>query len=1216
MSQVVPSTLDCANDLNGARHLMTLIESVPPRLTRLEMQGFKSFANRTVFVFEAGITAVIGPNGSGKSNISDGVRWVLGETSHNLLRSKKTEDVIFAGGNGKAPAGLAEVAVTFDNSSGWLPIEFSEVTVARRAFRSGENQYLINGRRVRLKDVQHLTSSLGQSYTVVGQGLVDTALSQRAEERRGLFEHAADLTGLQMKVAEAERNLGDAEANAERITDILSEVEPRLRTLERAATQAREWQGVRDRLRDLEERYFKATLTSILADLNVAEQCASKEQAGVESLRNRVESLSAALRDARNERDQSVALLDHHRLSMTSVVDQIRRIRHEQDLARERLSALRKRLEDLSETQSGIDVQAASVQEELEKLTVEVATIVRELNATGRNRSELERQVERSRDAHAARKRQAAHLASAAQTLERELNDVHRAWAVLEQRQSTATIEQERSDDQRSERLVRIDKLEAELAQLDAEDTVIEQQLTHVSDSIANQVERLTAAASAERKAATTVANFGSQLNETRARFEALKRIHESGAGLFAGVKVVLEAGRTGILEGIHGTLVELIAVPKRYETAIEVALGSHLQDVVVAGWSDAEAAIELLKRGKAGRATFQPVDSVQQPRMPNLDERVASQYGVFGTAASLIEIDPAFERIVQSLLGRVVIAEDLDVARKILPDIPSGWSVVTLTGEAVLSGGSVSGGSSVRESGVLERERTYRDLPGRISMLQAELDSAETDRDTLAGVLAQLDEERREHDAARASLVSARRERSAQRARIETWLSDQREDHRRAEERAAQFKELGAAASVELEKSRRESVRLEAELRQARIAGEDIDQKVRMDLEHLEGLERQLAVESHRQAGLEERHRGENRRRQGLLAQERVLRDERSTRSERVSVIQGEVEAVDRQVDRLEAELSGLLADRTRIESEIDPVQSRVAAVSSDCQRHEASLEESRQALMEAERRKGAADLSVERHRGDLMTIRQRIVDDLDLDDPEQLLEIEFNDLDDASEAEREISRLKERLKRVGYIGEEAVQEFERESERHRFLREQLDDVEGASASLRELLDGLRSTMRRRFEETFERVSTEFSNAFTMLFVGGTARLVMVASENGSGAGVDIVAQPPGKRLQTLALLSGGERALTAAALLFAILKVNPTPFVLLDEVDAALDEANVVRFREQLQELAKETQAVIITHNRGTIEVADCLYGVSMRDDGVSTVLSLRMAEDKAAV
>jgi chromosome segregation protein len=677
----------------------------------------------------------------------------------------------------------------------------------------------------------------------------------------------------------------------------------------------------------------------------------------------------------------------------------------------------------------------------------------------------------------------------------------------------------------------------------------------------------------------------------------------------------VLEASRRGTLRGIRGTLSELITAPKRFDTAIEVAMGSHLQDIVVDRWHDAEQAIDLLKRSKSGRATFQPLDSIKEPRLQSPGDGIAERAGVHGVAAKLVEATSGVERVVGGLLGRTLVVEDLDTARAVLPRLAGGWSAVTVAGEIVRWGGSVSGGSAVRESGVLGRERELRELPDQIVDLERERVAATERLAELAGAPQRLAEERRELDAASAAIVATRRERTSQLARLRSWLEELECEQRAARDRSDHLQQAEEASHEELAALRRESMEREQELEQARAAREQLIERGAADAAHLAELEAQLAQESQRFAGLEERVRSESRRKTGLLAHQKALAEERSLRKERFSGISGEIEGVAQHVERLDQESSSLAAEQQRLQQQIRPAQQTVEASDHDVARREEQLDEARQRLLDAERARGVSELGVERLRGELAALRQRIFDDLEMENPDELLAIDVEVDGDVGEVEREISRLKERLRRVGYIGEEAVEEFERESERHRFLRAQLDDVEGASLALRALLDDLRTTMRQRFDETFERVAEAFTAAFTTLFGGGTARLVVVANENGAGAGVDIVAQPPGKRLQSLALLSGGERSLTAAALLFAILNVNPTPFVLLDEVDAALDEANIVRFREQLQLLAHETQAVIITHNRGTIEVADSLYGVSMRDDGVSTVLSLRMSEAEQA-
>ena len=1193
---------------------MTDLQPAPPRLTRLEMQGFKSFATRTVFVFDAGLTAIIGPNGSGKSNISDGLRWVLGEQSHSLLRSKKTEDVIFAGGHGRAPAGLAEVAVTFDNSTGWLPIDFAEVTITRRAYRSGENQFLINGRRVRLKDIHHLTASLGQSYTVVGQGLVDAALSQRAEERRGLFEHAADLTGLRMKTAEAERNLNEAEANTARMLDLLAELEPRLRTLERAAKQAREWQNVHDRLQYLQKGHFRILLAGALATLQEAEAASNTDAASVSAIRSEIDRLSHDLAAARATAEQTRSALEHHAVHLQSVAEQERRVVHERELAAERLAALTRRQEDMADTHHGLDEQSADVARQTAEVEASIAQLDGQLADLRSAIEHLQAAVSRGRDARGARERQAANLATGASDIERRLSDVERRRALLEQQRERDRSDRERAAQASDERADRIAGLTADLDAIAEAERAGVSECERLSQSLTALLAELERSQLAERTVRAELESINHSINETSARLEALERIQASGAGLFAGVQEVLAAAKRGQLAGVRGTIAELIVLPATFDTAIEVALGGHLQDIVVERWRDAEAAIEHLKRAKRGRATFQPIETVKA-RQAVAPASVLGAAGVHGVAADLVSVSDELRPIVSALLGRTLIVDDLQVTRRVLADLPMGWNVVTLTGEIARTGGSVTGGAAVRESGMLGRERELRDLPVALDRLAQERGRLEVEREAAQTAVQELTEERRRIESERTSLEATQRERANQRGRLESWLRDLTREHETAGQRTLALTQSAENVHEALLALEREEATLQRDLEQARAAREAVMADLASGGSDLDVAEEELAASRQRYAALEERLRSERQRLTSLQAQRSALTDELRVRAERAAELDGQVLAMTSQRDRLTREAEALTAQRIELERERPPLAEAAKDAERALQDLQQQLDDTRQRLLDAERAHGVRELGVERIRGELTGIRQRITDELDLPDPDRLLDHVVENEEEFADAEREIARLKERLRRVGYIGEEAVEEFERESERHAFLRAQLDDVQGAATALRTLLDDLRETMRQRFDETFQKVSVAFAETFATLFGGGSARLIMVAGENGDGAGIDIVAQPPGKRLQSLALLSGGERALTAAALLFAILQVNPTPFCLLDEVDAALDEANIVRFREQLLALARESQAIIITHNRGTIEVADSIYGVSMREDGVSQVLSLRMSDAIAA-
>ena len=1199
-------------------------EQPAPRLARLDLHGFKSFASRTVFVFEPGITAIVGPNGSGKSNIADAVRWVLGETSHNALRSKRTEDVVFAGGSGRSPAGMAEVTVTFNNEEGWLPSDFTEVAVTRRAFRGGENQYFINGRRVRLKDVAQLTASLGQSYTVVGQGLVDVALSQRADERRGLFEHAADLAGLRLKVAEAERNLNEADANTDRLRDLLTELEPRLKSLERAAKQAQEWQGLRDRQTFLQRGHYRRLTIAAREKLATVERAIAGDVVALGDLQDVLDAAIAARATAKEQHATARDSLANHDSRLDSVREELRRVSHERDLVVERREAVDRRRGDIRDTQTALDDQVSGVELELRRVNAGLLGIVSEVEATGDAVAEL-----RSASLDGGRSRTAleetiAALAVAIRQHERISGDLLQRRSLIEHQRETGDADAKRIALEANERADRIDGLAAELGAFEREDERISASIAELESRLAG----IAAGATTQREAiASTEAALTEaerRLGQAANRLSVLRRVRDEGTGLHGGVRRVMQGVRDGSLDGIRGTVAELFVVDAAYDTAIEVALGGRLQDVVVEHWRDAEAAIAVLKESGAGRATFQPLDTLGRRAAQPIPRELKEMTEVHGIAADLVQCDPEIAVVARALLGRVVVVDDLAAAWRVVGEASSGWSAVTLGGEIVRSGGSVTGGSAVRESGVLGRERDLRELPSEIEVLERHRNETRSHQGVLTAANQELAEERGQIETERARLIAQREAGASQHERLAGWLGElgnqQVADATRiaaaGRDRAQQAGEL---RSVEHERSclaallaegRRQHNAALAELSQVRHAASEGDAA--------------LGVAQQELAALEERLRAEQRRVTSLTVQRDGLTEEMTHRAERAAVLDGERSALAGQLERLDREVTSLDDSLTTAVETRSPLRQAMTVTERTIGDLETRIERSRQELLERERAMNQGRLAVERARSELATIHQRIVDDLGLDDPNDLLDVADGDhrqgetvgewvlSEDVEAVEKEIGRLRDRLRRVGYVGDDVVAEFDRESRHIVHLKTQLQDVMQAALSIRMMLADLNETMRSRFEETFEKVSQAFTEAFTMLFGGGTARLVLTSSEDpGAQGGIDIVAQPPGKRLTTLGLLSGGERALTAVALLFAILRVNPAPFVLLDEVDAALDEVNVVRFRDELRKLASQTQAIVITHNRGTVEIADTLYGVTMGGDGVSQVLSLRLGD-----
>jgi chromosome segregation protein len=1209
-------------------------------LKRLEIQGFKTFATRTVFEFRPGITAVVGPNGSGKSNIADAVRWVLGEQSYAALRSKRTEDLLFSGGGRRAPAGLAEVSLTVDNSDRLLPLPYGEVTITRRATRAGENEYFINRNRVRLRDVQEAVGPLGGSYTIINQGLVDAALTLRPEERRRLFEDAAEISVFESRKHDAERRLRETAANLERSADVLAELEPRLRSLKRQASLARSYRDLTEELRALLLRHYVAQWRA--AQQSLAAAVASEE------------ALAAALQSRRAEQSAATAELR---------------------AAREQLRALRERLGALHAESSALHTRAEAAQRDLAVGNERQAALIRrgEEFERGLNEFDLRRdELERDRAAVAARLAAAeAHLAEqrgAVTALEGELSaresDRRAAQRALDAAQraeleaAAALAERRRRAEQlaaQRERLLREQAAAADTLAA-AERALAERKAAFASaqdqQSAASQSAKAAGAAveqsrgeidalRAERtRADEALAQARRALADTEARLETLTRLQRSYAGAFAGVKAAMQWAEAQKRAGF--TLVSsIIRTPAQIETAVEVALGSRLQNIVVERWADAEDAIEALKRGGQGRATFLPLDTIRggDDRRP-----AANGANVLGVAADLVEYDDHYRAVVWQLLGRTIVVRDLATARQTLRQLTGGWTLVTLAGEQVSSGGAVTGGAQTKETGTLRRERELRELPEQVERQRTAMDQAAQARAALDGRVSAAERALREAEGARqranqeqdqARAAADRARRAADQA--EADLDLQRRRHAQLASAIGDLDEQLAALGTE--QATLEEREAEARARLEQLRAEDQGrQEAERELQQRAAALRAAAASAE----------GEVRAERALLQSSDQglarLADQRAAGERRLADLAVERAALDAELHALQASHAGLLDQIDELRRRISPSEAQQAELElaqSALERQEAELTS---ALLAAESAHSRAAVELQRARDRLDTIWERAAaDDIDIEAAQEQ-EIgdggrELGDGDQESgDREREdnaslsnsleesIQALRARIQRLGVVNPLALEEYEEESQRHAFMTNQIADLRQAENSLRELIVELDSAMQMRFEATFRAVAAEFERSFTRLFGGGQAQLVLTrpgangasngdGNENGhesvEGLGVEILARPPGKRQQTLSLLSGGERTLTASALLFAILKVNPSPFCVLDEVDAALDEANVGRFREALADLSEQTQFLLVTHNRGTIEAADTIYGVSMGEDGASRVLSLRLEE-----
>lgn len=1171
-------------------------------LRKLEITGFKSFATPTTFVFDRGITAIIGPNGSGKSNIAEALRWVLGEQSYSNLRGRRTEDVIFAGSDRRAAAGLAEASLTIDNSDGRLPIAFNEVTITRRASRSGENQYLINGSRVRLKDVQEVTAPLGQSHTIIGQGLVDAVLSQRPEDRRGLFEHAAGITGLRLQATQAERSLAEAEENAQRLHDIHSELAPRVRSLARAAKQAREYATVRSELQQLQRRHYGSLWRDQLARRRQARRAVEVAESALEAANAEQESVARTLADMRAKARDQQREIEEARERLTSIERQTAETRHKIELLSTEDRALEQRLGDIERLQAERGAEERQLRETIASLDEEIEA----LNATIAERTSkhdaLKAENQAAQAERASVERRIRELDQELLRLSREGAEIEGALAGLADRQQQATDERQELE-QRLERHAQLltdteeerDQLTGQIEHgcVDKAQAALDEAIAAADDLQCQLSEQQAVADQIEQK-----------INAQQSRLEILERAHQHGEGLYAGVKTLLKASRRGDLQlpGLIGTVGEVIRTPSEYEVAIEVALGGRLQDVIVQTWSDAERGIQFLRDRDRGRATFLPLETIRDRRSPAVPDNPK----VIGIASELIEIPDNLATVASHVLGGTLIVADLPAARQILKETRS-WTIVTLAGELTRPSGSVTGGSRARTAGILARERERRALPKRIRELEAELSDQKdviaaattelaTQRQTVEGLRRQLQQESERQRVTEREL-ERRQSRvdqlQTEHERLERQQTQAVERHQGLEQQHGELSERRQRASEQ-----RQQIEADRERLANQLAGQPSEPDAR-----LAALATELATMTERQRATQRERSGAARRLQSIAGSHASQASEQqSLKSQRAENAASRTSAAEQLVE-LEAKQADAQA---AIGPLIDAQSDGAEHISAKEQEADAQLER----LRTAEHQHDQAGLDLARVQDEGVFLTERIHNDLEIEDPNALLA----EAGETSEAdEREIRRLRDRLRRMSAVGEDVLTEHEQEAERLAYLEGQLADVEQAATALRKVLGDLHKQMAERFTSTFSGVAAEFEKTFTRLFGGGAARLTLADDEVGA---VDIVARPPGKRFQGLNQLSGGERALTAVSLLVAIQRVNPSPFALLDEVDAALDESNVVRFRDEIRSLTADTQFIIITHNRGTIEGADTLYGITMGADGASRVVSLRLDEAIRAV
>ena len=1191
------------------------------RLKSIELNGFKTFATKTIFEFADEITVIVGPNGSGKSNIADAVRWVLGEQSYKLLRGKKTLDMIFSGSEQRPRAGMAAATIVFDNSEGWLPIDFSEVSITRKAFRDGKNEYLINGQQVLLRDVYELLGQSGlaeRTYTIIGQGLVDAALSLKAEERRSLFEEAAGIGLYRSRKADAERRLEKTHRNLDRVDDILSELKPRLKSLQRQAVRAEQYDQVKADLRMLLQEWYGYHWARVQGDLQKAKQVEETQRQELMKARTAQESLDRKLSENQTRVQSQRSSLNTWHRDLAQQLDQKETISRNRAVVEERIRSLNNQIQDL-ETENIRLSEALSLSEE-------------RMNQTGK-----EAQSDRDRLEEASRKVEEAR--GTLETKQKQLTDLELETSKARDDLDRFSEQQIRLRSRSTDRAEQIKRLNSRLGTVKSQLDQAKEDLKKIDTEYQKTKAEYDKSTAAREKLEQSIlkiqedqrsgekyrqdlqdqlSNLKTENSRLAAELNVIEQADQQLAGYADGAKLLIQGAQSGKIAGTLGTLNNFIDVPEVYEKSIVAALGRNIDAVILENESDTEKALELLLN-ESIKGVLLPLNQLIVLERPSIPSNVS---GFIGIAADLIKTTPKIRPVTDLLLGRVFIMKDKKDVKRVLRDQPLGTKAVTLLGEVFHATGEVVAGFEGQPS-ILSRSRQKKTWQDKIETSFQKISKLEED---IKKVDQELAEHRNREEGLNADLTVAKQAQNKVDVRYKQTSLDNNLAEKQVEWEMARYQSIVddiAAGEEEIK-----VINQELEETQAGIAS---SQEI---LQKTSGLLRGISLD-------DERAQLAHWETQVAVA-ERALHDIEDRLGERESAWKEALALVEKnnqshqdcqnKIKELTSESQSLHNNEKNLQQTIielrrlvDETENRVST-DEDEQRELQRLEaKARQVLNQAERTYAQADINLTRNKEKLENIQERIREDIglveleynkDISGPTPLpLEGYVQKLPVIKEISNDLgSTIREQraqLRRLGAINPEAQAEYREVNDRYNFLTEQLDDLKQAEADLREVITELDVIMEREFRKTFNAVAGEFKEIFTQLFGGGTGQLILSEPDDMTGSGVDIQVRLPGRRTQGLSLLSGGERSLIAAALIFALLKISPTPFCVLDEVDAMLDEANVARYRKLLRQLCSDTQFIVITHNRNTVEVADVIYGIIMAEDSTSQVLSLKLDE-----
>ena len=1174
------------------------------------MQGFKSFPDKTELNFGKGITAVVGPNGSGKSNISDAVRWVLGETSTKSLRGSKMEDVIFGGTSKRKALGFAQVMLTLDNSDGTLKDHGEIVTVTRRYYRSGESEYKIDGESVRRKDIHELFMDTGlgsDGYSMVGQGKIDSIISAKNEDRRELFEEAAGISRFRHKRKDAERRLDQAQENLVRLLDILGELESRVGPLKKQSEKAQNFLEYSEEKKTLEIGVWLNKINRFTVELREQEHKIDAVRASYEVSENDLAAIEKELEEVAEKVTSINLAIEQSRLGASGYEEEALRKDGEISVLNATLEHNNETIERLTADITDADGTGATIDEQIEAKNKTIAENEKLI---------VDKKAELESVANELSKVQNENMEISDKTV--ELNQTLTALTIklsdskVKMSQATSSIDEINSRKDTIASQIEATQKDIDYTQSQADESnknleFLKERIDEYENSLGGYQMKVDAKKQKAEKIKQDAERLARQMAEKSDRARVLEDLEKNMEGFSGAVKAVLKQSQSKALPGVHGTLSQLITVDNENSTAIEIALGAAMQNVVVSTESDAKRAINYLKQNNVGRATFLPISAIKPRYMDekNLDDN----FGFVDVASNLVDCDEQYRDIVENLLGRVMVVEDIDCAIAISKRYKNRYKIVTLDGQVMNPGGSMSGGSKGKGSGVLSRANLIEELKSEaqkigneLKEVQAELKKAVEDANSAVADLQGADADLRN---AKEEYIRAEGDAKLISDKLQS-LINQRDTMCREQENSEgrillfnQAVENAKQEAVEIEKQMADT---EAELNNVSTGAKELSSKRDKIREKTEQINLELVTLTKDSEAAR------------LSVEELELR--KSTQSDRVKNITDEI-------NEIKAKNENLMLSINDVKAQADELRQKASERNDAVTQKIEDRNELEKRSNELRAKEKATLTDKEKLSGDIVRLEERkanmkkeydelgdmLFEQYELTKPEaQALGIV---IDDMAEAKKRLHEIKVAIRGLGSINVGAIEEYKEVSERYNFLKEQTDDIEQSKKELAKIIDDLTSSMSEKFMTQFNKINTEFKTCFADFFGGGNGEIILEEPDNCLESAIEIKIQPPGKSVQNINLFSGGEKSLAAMALLFSVLKVQPSPFCIYDEVEAALDDVNVERFAKYMRRMTDKTQFISITHRRGTMEEADVLYGVTMQEKGVSKLLELQSAE-----